>query len=94
MPFMKRARSGGVPGSMQVDEAAFRMEALDLSAKELQSMQTGSYALQPQGRQTQVTYTLAVDLTVPLLALFKRRAEQAIMDAALTSLKKRVEGRP
>jgi ribosome-associated toxin RatA of RatAB toxin-antitoxin module len=64
----------------------------DLVSGELQRMQTGSYALEPQGRQTQVTYTLAVDLTVPLLALFKRRAEQAIMDAALTSLKKRVEG--
>jgi ribosome-associated toxin RatA of RatAB toxin-antitoxin module len=64
----------------------------DLVRGELQRMQTGSYQLELVGRQTQVTYTLAVDLTVPLLAIFKRRAEKAIMDTALQSLKKRVEG--
>lgn len=59
---------------------------------QLQRAQTGSYLLAPQGRQTHVTYALTVDLSIPMLALFKRRAEQAIMDVALTSLKKRVEG--
>ena len=34
-----------VPGPMQVDEAAFRMEALGLSAKELERMQTSLAAL-------------------------------------------------
>ena len=39
-----------------------------------------------------VTYTLSVDVTVPLISVFKRRAEQAIMDIALKALKGRVEG--
>ncbi|MDX6207168.1 MAG: hypothetical protein QOF39_3225, partial [Frankiales bacterium] len=50
--------------------------------------------LLPRGPQTQVTYTLAVDLAVPLLSLFRRRTEKTIMDIALKLLKKRVEGGP
>jgi polyketide cyclase/dehydrase/lipid transport protein len=63
-----------------------------LVSSQVQRSQDGSYALVPQGRTTEVTYTLAVDVTVPLIAVFKRRAEQAIMDIALKSLKGRVEG--
>ena len=73
------------------DDARLRVD-WQLVRAELQRSQTGSYVLLPQGRQTQVTYTLTVDLTLPLLAIFKRRAEKAIMDTALASLKKRVEG--
>jgi hypothetical protein len=62
-----------------------------LVTSQVQRSQEGSYTLVPQGRATEVTYTLAVDVTLPLLALFKRRAEQAIMDVALASLKRRVE---
>jgi hypothetical protein len=62
-----------------------------LVSSQVQRSQQGSYALVPQGRGTEVTYTLAVDVTVPLIAVFKRRAEQAIMDIALKSLKGRVE---
>jgi hypothetical protein len=63
-----------------------------LVSSQVQRSQEGSYALVPQGRTTEVTYTLSVDVTVPLIAVFKRRAEQAIMDIALKSLKGRVEG--
>jgi ribosome-associated toxin RatA of RatAB toxin-antitoxin module len=64
----------------------------ELVSGRLQRSQTGSYVLLPQGAKTQVTYELTVELTVPLLMLFRRRAEKAIMDVALNSLKKRVEG--
>jgi len=38
-----------------------------------------------------VTYTLAVDLAIGMLGMFKRKAEKMIMDTALTELKRRVE---
>jgi ribosome-associated toxin RatA of RatAB toxin-antitoxin module len=40
---------------------------------------------------TDVTYTLAVDVKVPLLGMIKRKAEKIIIDTALKELKKRVE---
>jgi hypothetical protein len=75
------------------DETRLRV-GWELVSGQLQRSQTGSFVLLPQGAQTQVTYTLAVDLAVPLLSLFRRRAEQTIMDIALKLLKKRVEGGP
>lgn len=58
----------------------------------VQKAQVGSYDLveQPDGT-TIVTYTLAVDLSIPMLGMFKRKAEKTIMDSALKELKKRVE---
>jgi ribosome-associated toxin RatA of RatAB toxin-antitoxin module len=53
--------------------------------------QDGSYALREVGASTEVTYELAVDLAVPMLGMFKRKAEKAIIDTALKGLKKRVE---
>jgi carbon monoxide dehydrogenase subunit G len=53
--------------------------------------QEGTYELSPAGDGTEVTYRLAVDLTVPMLGMFKRKAEKMIMDTALKGLKKRVE---
>ena len=63
-----------------------------LVSSQVQRSQQGNYLLVPQARATKVTYTLSVDVTVPLIAVFKRRAEQAIMDIALKALKGRVEG--
>ena len=40
---------------------------------------------------TEVTYTLVVDLGIPMLGMFKRKAEKVIIDTALKELKKRVE---
>jgi ribosome-associated toxin RatA of RatAB toxin-antitoxin module len=52
----------------------------------------GSYRLRENGSGTEVTYTLAVDLRVPMLGMLRRKAEKVIIDTALNELKKRVEG--
>jgi hypothetical protein len=57
----------------------------------LQKAQTGSYVLTPKGGGTLVTYQLAVDVSIPMLGMFKRKVEKVIMDTALKELKKRVE---
>jgi ribosome-associated toxin RatA of RatAB toxin-antitoxin module len=55
--------------------------------------QDGTYSLRRLGPQrTEVTYTLRVDLAIPMLGLLKRKAERVVMDTALKELKKRVEG--
>jgi hypothetical protein len=64
----------------------------------MQKAQDGSYDItgNPDGTST-VTYTLSVELGVSMLGMLKRKAERAIMDAALKDLKRRVEqgpGRP
>jgi len=51
---------------------------------------TGSYTLVGDS-PTEVTYALSVDIGVPMLGMFKRKAEKVIMDTALKELKKRVE---
>lgn len=52
----------------------------------------GAYILEPASDgQTRVTYQLAVDVSVPLLGMLKRKAEKVIIDTALKGLKKRVE---
>ncbi|MCK0440980.1 SRPBCC family protein [Gordonia alkaliphila] len=64
-----------------------------LESSDLQRDQRGSYALEQQvPGSTKVTYTLTVDLLIPMISQLKRRAEKAITDAALHDLKKRVEG--
>ena len=53
----------------------------------------GSYTLAAKGEDaTTVTYRLAVDVKIPMLGMLKRKAEKVIIDTALKSLKKRVEG--
>lgn len=52
----------------------------------------GAYVLEPlDGSQTRVTYQLAVDVSIPLLGMLKRKAEKVIIDTALKGLKKQVE---
>ena len=57
----------------------------------VQKSQVGSYALAPRAGGTEVTYSLSVDIAMPMLGMFKRKAEKMIMDSALKELKKRVE---
>ncbi|WP_137723789.1 SRPBCC family protein [Prescottella subtropica] len=66
----------------------------ELVSGEIQKAQHGSYVLEPEngGASTRVTYELTVDLTIPMIGLFKRKAEKVITDTALKELKKRVEG--
>ena len=54
--------------------------------------QVGSYVLEgTNDGATLVTYSLTVDLAIPMLGLLKRKAERVVMDTALKELKKRVE---
>ncbi len=51
----------------------------------------GSYALAEAGGGTEVVYELAVDVKIPMIGMFKRKAEKIIIDAALKGLKRQVE---
>lgn len=65
----------------------------DLTQGQMMRSQHGSYTLRPDGPgRTYVTYSLSVDLIIPMLGLLKRKAERVVMDTALKELKKRVEG--
>jgi ribosome-associated toxin RatA of RatAB toxin-antitoxin module len=57
----------------------------------MQKSQHGSYRLENSDGGTTVTYTLSVQLVVPMIGLFRRKAEKMIMDTALKELKRRVE---
>ena len=63
-----------------------------VKAKILKSME-GAYILVPKGDDTEVTYHLAVDLTIPMIGMLKRKGEKVIIDTALKGLKNRVESR-
>jgi carbon monoxide dehydrogenase subunit G len=51
----------------------------------------GSYELDEVDGGTQVTYKLAVNVSIPMLGMLKRKAEKVIIDTALKGLKRRVE---
>ena len=53
----------------------------------------GSYQLVAVDGGTEVTYTLAVEVKMPMIGMLRRRAEKTIIDTALNELRKRVEGR-
>lgn len=61
-----------------------------VEGKMLKSMD-GAYELAEQGDSTEVTYRLAVDISIPMIGMLKRKAEKVIIDTALKGLKKRVE---
>jgi hypothetical protein len=65
--------------------------AWELVEGQLQKAQHGSYVLEPLGVATNVTYSLTVDLAIPMIGMIKRKAEKVIMDTALKELKRRVE---
>ncbi|GAB2752671.1 SRPBCC family protein [Nocardioides salsibiostraticola] len=52
----------------------------------------GAYVLKAVGNnQTEVTYRLALDVSIPLIGMLKRKGEKILIDTALKGLKKRVE---
>ena len=51
----------------------------------------GAYVLRDLGGRTEVTYRLALDLTIPLIGMLKRRGEKMLIETALRGLKTRVE---
>jgi ribosome-associated toxin RatA of RatAB toxin-antitoxin module len=58
---------------------------------QIQKAQDGSYRLAGRGDSTTVTYSLAVDLNIPMIGMLRRKAEKVIIDTALKGLKRRVE---
>jgi hypothetical protein len=65
----------------------------DLTSGQMMRAQHGCYHLRGDGPgRTYVTYSLSVDLVIPMLGLLKRKAERVVMDTALKELKRRVEG--
>ena len=54
----------------------------------------GAYMLRDLGDgSTEVTYRLALDVSIPLIGMLKRKGEKILIDTALKGLKKRVESR-
>ena len=52
----------------------------------------GVYELKDLGDgSTEVTYRLALDVSIPMIGMLKRKGEKILIDAALKGLKKRVE---
>jgi carbon monoxide dehydrogenase subunit G len=52
----------------------------------------GAYVLSDRGNgTTEVTYRLALDVSIPLIGMLKRKGEKILIDVALKGLKKRVE---
>ena len=52
----------------------------------------GAYELREQSDgSTEVTYRLALDVSIPLIGMLKRKGEKILIDTALKGLKKRVE---
>lgn len=59
---------------------------------ELLTAMDGTYIIsEAEEDSTEVTYRLAVDVAMPMLAMLKRKAEKAVVDVSLKELKKRVE---
>lgn len=70
-----------------------RSVSWELATGEMQKSQVGSYVLAERSDgTTEVTYELTVDLAIPMIGLFKRKAEKVITNTALEELKKKVEG--
>lgn len=51
----------------------------------------GAYELRDLDGRTEVTYRLALDLSIPLIGMLKRKGEKVLIDTALRGLKQRVE---
>ena len=62
-----------------------------LTKGQMQKAQRGSYVLTPTESSTTVTYTLSVELAIPMIGMLRRKAEKIIIDQALRELKRRVE---
>ena len=62
-----------------------------VSGKMLKSLD-GAYVLrETTPGKTEVTYRLALDVSIPLIGMLKRKGEKILIDTALKGLKKRVE---
>jgi ribosome-associated toxin RatA of RatAB toxin-antitoxin module len=90
-----------VDAGVVADEYTLRYEYSDdisriewhlVEPSRMQKAQDGSYDIVTHGdEECLVTYSLSIELAIGMLGMFRRKAEKAIMDAALTELKRRVE---
>jgi hypothetical protein len=64
------------------------MVSWELVKGQMQKAQHGSYVLEPAHGGTKVTYSLTVELAIPMIGMIKRKAERVIMDTALKELKR------
>ena len=88
------AMDAGVLKDEYTLEYAWRPDGVDwklIGKSTVQKSQVGSYRLTDRDGATEVIYSLAVDIAMPMLGMFKRKAEKMIMDSALKQLKQRVE---
>lgn len=67
--------------------------AWELESGEMLTQLDGAYVLEDQAGGTRVTYSLDVDITMPVPGFLKKRAARTILDTGLRGLKGRVEGR-
>jgi ribosome-associated toxin RatA of RatAB toxin-antitoxin module len=71
---------------------ADRAVSWTLVSGSLMKTMDGSYELTDNGDgTTTVVYRLAVDVSIPMIGLIKRKVERAIVDTALRGLKEQVE---
>ena len=66
---------------------SFTLEEADLMTE-----MTGSYAIKDEGDSCSVTYSLNVQVSMPVPEMMRKKAESATIDAALAQLKKKFEG--
>jgi carbon monoxide dehydrogenase subunit G len=67
-------------------EISFSLEEADLMTE-----MTGSYEIVDNGDETEVTYKLHVEVSMPVPEIMRKKAEMATIDAALSQLKKKLE---
>ncbi len=68
-------------------EISFSLEEADLMTE-----MTGSYEISGDGDETEVTYRLHVEVSMPVPEIMRKKAAMATIDAALSQLKKKLEG--
>ncbi len=75
-----------------VDETGAGKVSWDLVESTVIRTLEGSYELSDAGSHTDVTYSLRVDVNIPVAGVLRRRAEKSIIDQALRGLRQRAEG--
>ena len=71
------------------DEVRWHLREPGRMVRDLQ----GAYSTEVvEADATQVSYSLHVDVSIPMLGMMRRKAEKVITDTALKGLKRRVEG--
>jgi ribosome-associated toxin RatA of RatAB toxin-antitoxin module len=69
-----------------------RVVTWTLTSGEMLKAMDGAYRLTENGpAATTVVYQLAVDVSIPMIGMIRRKAEKVIVDTALKGLKERVE---